>query len=350
MSSRIQRLQQLFPSEFTFVVTNPINIRYLCGYSGSNGVLRVTQSTATLYTDARYEIQSATECFDVEVVITRDLLKSALSHPSDVGVVFESAHLTHALLSRMQSLAPDRTFAPSAITVESLRVIKDASEIELIAQACKISTQALEILIPMVRVGMTEREISRMLERKMVDLGADEVAFETIVASGPNSAIPHHQPTGRALITGDFLKIDFGAKLRGYHSDCTRTFVVGPAQQWQQELYQAVAAAQAQARDLVKHGVSCEAVTNGASESLSASGYAEFFRHGLGHGVGLVIHEDPFLSATSSTTLMAGTVLTIEPGAYLANRGGVRVEDTIVVTESGYQNLTEYSYDLQEIG
>lgn len=350
MPSRIATVQSLLKERTCLLVTNPTNVRYLCGYSGSNGILLVSEHSATIFTDARYELQAQAECFDVAIRIEPNLFKAALEKEESTVCLFESTHLTVAKLESIQVIAPKITFVPSEIAVEVFRVVKDATEIGLIRQACQISTTALNAVIAQVRVGLTEKQVSHLLERTMIDLGADSIAFETIVASGPNSAIPHHQPTDRAICSGDLLKIDFGAKLSGYHSDCTRTFVVGKAAQWQSEIHQAVLQAQSASRIILKAGVLGVHVLEQTTMSLTESGYLEFFRHGLGHGVGLEIHEDPFLSRALTDTLEAGTVVTVEPGVYLAGQGGVRIEDTVVVTETGYENLTVFPYELQEIG
>ena len=350
MPYRIQAVQSRLSADQSFLVTDPLHVRYLSGYSGSNGILLISPDAANLYTDSRYELQAANECFDVEICIVADLLKAALSDTKSKVCLFESAHVTVSMLSRLESLSGAILLTPSQISIAEMRVIKDSVEISLIKQACQISTAALASVISQIRVGLSEKEITKMLERTMIDLGADSIAFESIVASGPNSAIPHHQPTDRQLCAGDLLKIDFGAKIFGYHSDCTRTFVIGKPSTWRLDIYAAVLQAQSASRGVVKAGVVGIDVVNQTIQALTDSGYLENFRHGLGHGVGLAIHEDPFLSKSLATTLEAGTVITIEPGVYLPNQGGVRIEDTIVVTETGYENLTEFSYELQEIG
>ncbi|NBX70404.1 MAG: aminopeptidase P family protein [Actinobacteria bacterium] len=350
MQSRIDRVQDALLPEQSFLVTNLINIRYLCGYSGSSALLVISKDAAILYTDSRYELQVASECFDVEIGIEKDLYVSAVNALTTPVCLFESTDVTVATLARVEKINPKISFTPIEFSIEKMRIVKDAGEVKLIKAACQISTAALESVIAQVQVGLTEKQIGIMLERTMIDLGADSIAFETIVASGPNSAIAHHQPTNREIIQGDLLKIDFGAKLGGYHSDCTRTFVIGKPSTWQIDIYQAVLAAQSASRGVVKSGVQASFVLEQTTTALKQSGYLENFRHGLGHGVGLEIHEDPFLSADPTTTLDAGTVITIEPGVYLPNQGGVRIEDTIVVTDTGYENLTVFAYELQEIG
>ena len=349
MNSRVSKLASDLSESQSILVTKPANVRYLCGYSGSNGILLIASNGATLFTDSRYAISASHETFDVDLNISGDLFDSASKQVSTSELLIEANDLRVATFNRLKSLLVNCELVETSGVVEALRVIKDDVELNLIATACEISTTALARLTTSSLIGMTELEISRKLESEMLSLGADAIAFETIVASGPNSAIAHHQPTGRKLESGEFLKIDFGAKVSGYHSDCTRTFIAGVPATWQTELYEQVLLAQSASRGVLRHGVSLPEVVAPTISQFEASGYLNKFGHGLGHGVGLEIHEDPFLSAKSPATLSRGTVITVEPGLYLENQGGVRIEDTVVVTESGYENLTKFSYELQQI-
>jgi Xaa-Pro dipeptidase len=204
-------------------------------------------------------------------------------------------------------------------------------------------------LISIKLIGKSELEVATILDRTMVDLGATGPAFETIVATGSNSAIPHHQPTDRLLAKGDLLKIDFGAQVGGYKSDCTRTFALGKPADWQEEIYRAVVEAQEIGRKTCVPDLDFGSLDNAVRQSISDSGYGDKFKHGLGHGVGLMIHEDPFLSAKSDGKIAQNMVITIEPGIYLPDLGGVRVEDTGLVTNAGYSVLTNFTYDLLEL-
>ena len=233
--------------------------------------------------------------------------------------------------------------------VEQLRAIKDEAEINLIKSACEIATQSFLDLLPTIKVGQSEKDIRDALEERFRELGADDIAFESIVASGPNSAIPHHEPTDRKVAVGEFLKIDFGAKLNGYHSDCTRTLVIGKPADWQLELHAAVTQAQEAGRSAIRTDIKFADVEDAVNDALVVSGYREYFTHGLGHGVGLEIHEDPFFGRDQDAKIASNTVITIEPGAYLKEKGGVRVEDTIVVNSDGYLNLTNLPYELLEL-
>ena len=223
----------------------------------------------------------------------------------------------------------------AAGTVEALREVKDAGEIALLRLACEAADAALTDLVERggLRAGRTEKEVGRELESLMLDHGADGVSFETIVAAGANSAIPHHRPTDAVLAAGDFVKIDFGALVCGYHSDMTRTFVLAPVAQWQLDIYELVAAAQQAGRDALAPGVTLKDVDGVSRQVIADAGYADNFSHGLGHGVGLQIHEAPGISASAAGTLLAGSAVTVEPGVYLPDHGGVRIEDTLVVRE-----------------
>jgi Xaa-Pro aminopeptidase len=220
-----------------------------------------------------------------------------------------------------------------AQTVEALREIKDAGEVALLRLACEAADAALADLVDRggLRPGRTERQVGRELERLMLDHGADGVSFETIVATGAHSAIPHHRPTDAELAPGHFVKIDFGALVGGYHSDMTRTFVLGNAADWQLEIYQLVSAAQRAGRHALQAGATLADIDGAARGVIADAGHGDHFGHGLGHGVGLQIHEAPGINATAAGTLLPGSVVTVEPGVYLPDRGGVRIEDTLVV-------------------
>jgi Xaa-Pro aminopeptidase len=324
------------------LVTDLINVRYLSGFSGSNGALLVfaDDRVPVLATDGRYRTQAAEQAPDLEIAIERALGRYLVGQAADGGVRklgFESNVVTvdgfDALSSELDARGGDTELVRAAGTVEALREVKDAGELALLRLACEAADAALDDLVARggLRPGRTEREVSRELEALMLDHGADGISFETIVAAGPNSAIPHHRPTDAVLAQGDFVKIDFGALVAGYHSDMTRTFVLGKAADWQLEIYQLVADAQRAGREALRPGAGLREVDGAARQLIADAGYGENFGHGLGHGVGLQIHEAPGIGATSAGTLLAGSVVTVEPGVYLPGRGGVRIEDTLVV-------------------
>jgi Xaa-Pro aminopeptidase len=346
--TRLGRLQGHLKPGQHFFVTNLINVRYLTGFTASNAALLVSESGTTIATDARYEIQVREQVPDLPALIGRNFASLLMGDLAKSEVLVEGSSIS---LSAYRSLTENlqHDFVASNGVVEQLRVVKDESEVQLIQAACEISTQAFLDIIGMVQVGQTERFIRNALENRMRELGADGVAFDSIVASGPNSAIPHHEPTDREVQPGDFLKIDFGAKLAGYHADCTRTVVVGKPADWQSDLHAAVTTAQLAGRNAIHSNIKFSDVEHAVSQSMTDSGYHEYFTHGLGHGVGLEIHEDPFFGRAGDAKIASNTVLTIEPGAYLQDKGGVRVEDTIVVDSQGYQNLTNLPYELLEL-
>jgi Xaa-Pro dipeptidase len=339
-------------------ITDLLNIRYLTGFTGSNAVLVVAAADepgaekSTLFcTDGRYLTQSEQQVPELARVIDRssDLaLMGRLAEDTARGVTdyarvgYESHHVTVDQLTALTDTAPQIDLRRAPGLVERLRLIKDAIEIEALRMACAAADRALADLIEAggLRPGRTEREVGRELDGRMLDHGAESVSFETIVAAGAHSAIPHHRPTDTELVAGDFVKLDFGAQVDGYHSDMTRTLVLGQPADWQRELYRLVAQAQAAGRAALVPDAVASDVDGAARGVIEDAGYGDEFLHGLGHGVGLEIHEAPALSRTGDGRLAAGMAVTVEPGVYLAGRGGVRIEDTLVVWETGPELLT----------
>ena len=251
----------------------------------------------------------------------------------------------------LRAAAAEAALISTSGVVEQLREVKDDGEIALLRLACEAADAALADLVEGggLRPGRTEKQVRNQLEALMLTRGADGPSFETIVAAGANSAIPHHRPTEAVLQAGDFVKIDFGALVAGYHSDMTRTFVLGAAADWQHEIYDLVASAQAAGREALAPGVELAAVDAAAREVIAAAGYGDTFSHGLGHGVGLQIHEAPGINGAAAGTLRAGSAVTVEPGVYLPDRGGVRIEDTLVVSggKRTPELLTRFPKELQ---
>jgi Xaa-Pro dipeptidase len=338
------------------VVTYPANVTYLSGFTGSNGAVVVGGSAAQdrLATDFRYVTQAAAECPGLEVIVERDVVAALVAFAAGGDAArlgFESHDWRVSTLESVRSAHRDLDLVPTTGVVEALRTVKDDEEIDALAQACRISDEALAALLPEVRVGSTERLLARRLEWLMLELGASTISFDTIVAGGPHSAIPHHSPTDRALEAGDLLKIDFGAAYDGYHADETRTFVVGAEPQpWQSELHALVAQAQAAGVAALAVGADVREVDHAARSIIAAAGHAEHFGHGLGHGVGLDIHEAPMMGYAATGILGDRTPVTVEPGVYLPGRGGVRIEDTLVVRTGGPVSLTQTTRELLVLG
>jgi Xaa-Pro aminopeptidase len=337
------------------VVTTPSNVRYLTGFTGSNGAVVVSAVEDRLCTDSRYYTQAARECPDLEVLPTNTrVIEPAARWCADEDLIpigYESGHLTVRQLDLLKDQLPSVEVIGTADLVEGLRAHKDADELALIRRACSISDAALARLLAEVRVGVTERALAGRLSWLMREEGADGDSFESIIAGGPNSAIPHHTPTDRPLEAGDLLKIDFGALFGGYHADETRTFVVGAEPTaWQAEIHQLVALAQRTGVEALRDGATCAAVDSAARSVIVDAGYGAYFGHGLGHAVGLDIHEVPFLGSTSPGIVAAGTPITVEPGIYIPGSGGVRIEDTLVVGLSESVPLTTTTRELLVLG
>jgi Xaa-Pro aminopeptidase len=341
------------------LVTNLLNVRYLTGFTGSNGVLLVRADGADLFgTDGRYTTQAATQVPDVEVLIDRAIVSGVAREAVRRGagrLGYESHDLTVDGLAHLEKVLVDAAaggavpeLASVRQAVEAQRAIKDDDEIESLRRACAVADQALAELAAegALRPGRTELEVGRELDARMLILGAEAPSFETIVAAGANSAIPHHRPDATVLRDGDFLKLDFGATVDGYHSDMTRTVVLGHAADWQREVYELVAASQAAGRAALAVGAEVVAVDAASREVIVAAGHAEHFPHGLGHGVGLEIHEAPGIGPLGAGRLAAGMAVTVEPGVYLPGHGGVRIEDTLIVTDDAPELLTLTSKEL----
>jgi Xaa-Pro aminopeptidase len=335
------------------LVVDLLNIRYLTGFTGSNAALLVhaaddeaAENRTVFCTDGRYVTQSAAQLPDLERLIDRpcDLALATRAGAIAAGAVgFESQHVTVDGLTGLTGAAGDAVRLQRAPgLVEQLRLIKDDGEVASLRAACAAAARALADLIEAggLRAGRTELAVARDLENRMLEHGSAQRSFESIVAAGANSAIPHHRPTDAVLRVGDLVKLDFGATVDGYHSDMTRTLVLGPPADWQRETYQLVAASQAAGRDAVRPGVEVAEVDRAARAVIEAAGQGERFLHGLGHGVGLEVHEAPSLAKTGAGRLADGMAVTVEPGVYLEGRGGVRIEDTLVVRDGTAELLT----------
>ena len=335
------------------LVTDLINIRYLTGFTGSNAALLVhaDEARTVICTDGRYLTQVAKQVPDLRAEIARAsaLRLIELAHETGVGRIGYESHVVtvdeHRAWLELSS-ALELVRVPGL--VEKLRQVKDEGEVELLRSACAAADSALAELIARggLSVGRTERQVARQLEFLMFEHGAEGVAFETIVAAGPNSAVPHHRPTEAVLASGDFVKIDFGAIVGGYHSDMTRTFALRSVAGWQLDVYDLVARAQATGREALVPGTPVADVDAASRKVIEDAGYGELFLHGLGHGVGLQIHEAPGIGKAGTGTLLSGEAVTVEPGVYFSGRGGVRIEDTLVVRDDRPELLTLTTKDL----
>jgi Xaa-Pro aminopeptidase len=316
------------------LITSRPNVRYLTGLVSSHAaVLLPADGDAILATDSRYAGTAARDCADLELVIDQKVEPALAERAVREGwlrLAFEAHEMSverHQTLVEFERL----DLVHLGRVVEQLRMVKDESEIGLLQRACAITEEAFSTAIHLIVPGMTEHAFAILLDRAMIDLGAEALAFDSIVASGPNGAIPHHRPGDRAFVTGDLVTIDCGARFGGYHADMTRTIAVGQASGWQLEVYDLVAAAQAAGVAAARPGRSVADVDETARAMISDAGHGGHFSHGLGHGVGLEIHEAPSIGSGKPGTLGDRVPITIEPGIYLPGTGGVRIEDTLVV-------------------
>ena len=324
------------------IITKMENVRYLSGFTGSSAVAVATPDDSVLITDGRYREQARKEAAEWETVIYEDdLTKSISSFLEGVESIGFEATASFEFVERLRRVFPGRsTLQSTKGIVEEMRAGKDEQEIELMRRALECARKAFVEVLPLVQPGRTEREIAAQLDCKMMLSGADGPAFDTVVASGPNSSLPHAGITDRVLAEGDLVVIDFGAKKSGYCADTSRTLVLGEQNNHQKHLLDAVKEASAAALAVLKPGIRASDVDHVAREIVADEGFADNFSHGLGHGVGLEVHEKPTLSALSKDVLEPGMVFTIEPGIYIAGWGGVRFEEMVLMTPGGVEVLT----------
>jgi Xaa-Pro aminopeptidase len=347
---RAQDMVQELDADAVLITAGP-NVRYLTGLASSNAALLLSaDGTGILATDSRYALAAERDAPDLELLTERSVEGRLTAEAARRGVrklAFEAHEMTVERHAEVAAEAGGVTTVPFGRKIEELRMVKDQSELELLAAACRISAQALADVLPRIRPGLSERALAALLDYRMTQLGADRSAFETIVASGPNGALPHHSPTDRPLRRGDLVTMDFGALYEGYHADMTRTVAVGEPAGWQRDIYDLVAEAQRTGIEALEAGVEAGAVDAAARDVIEAAGHAEHFKHGLGHGVGLEIHEAPMLGYGRAGKLADRVPVTVEPGVYLPGKGGVRIEDVLVVTAGGgARTLTSATRDL----
>ena len=336
------------------LVTDPRNIAYLTGFRGSGGAVLVeTDGQAVLCTDSRYELQVVEQAPDVGHVISREYVSGVLGRrrgPADAPLAVEADELTLTAASALRRTladagAPDTRVIETSGVVEQVRRRKDDSEVALIERACAVVDDAWTHLLTSgaIAAGRSERDVAADLEHAMRRAGSDGIAFETIVASGPNGAHPHHVPGDRLLADGELVVLDFGAMVGGYSSDCTRTVALGQAPGRLIDAYTVVLEAQLAGVAAVRPGIACSDLDAVSRGIIDSAGYGGYFGHSLGHGVGLDVHEAPAVSSRSTSTLSDGDVITIEPGIYLPDLGGIRIEDTVAVSGGGGRSLTTTS-------
>ncbi len=347
LQARVDKLRQQMrtaqlPAMF---ITTPVNRRYLSGFSGSSGALLITHDEALLITDFRYMQQAPEQAPHMQVIEHKPIMLETVRelllarHLKMLG--FEAATITYGLYMQIEAALDGVELKATARFVEQLRVIKDAAEVVKICQATKLADEAFAHILQYLRPGLQEREVALELEWFMRKNGATSSSFEIIVASGERSALPHGIASEKIMKSGEFVKLDFGAYLDGYCSDLTRTVILGQASERHREIYELVARAQQHALDGIQPGMTGLQADALARNVIAAAGYGAHFGHGTGHGFGMEIHEDPRLNSNSHTVLESGMTVTVEPGIYIPGFGGVRIEDDVLVTNTGIEILTK---------
>lgn len=354
IGERMDRLRARFDGIDALLVNRLVNVRYLTGFTGSAAMLLVTADGATFVTDGRYRDQSADQLAaagvtaDIVIGLTqaaqRETLAAAASGISRLGL--EDDGVTWGQQRSFIEWFPNAELVPTAALVDGLRMVKEPGEVERIKAACGIADDALGELLPTLAARPTERDFALRLEFAMRERGASAVSFDPIVASGPNGAKPHARPSDRHIEPGELVVIDFGCIVDGYCSDMTRTVSVGEPSPEARRVWETVLESQRAGVAAVAVGVECAAVDGASRRVIVDAGWGDSFIHGTGHGVGLEIHESPRVASTSTGTLASGHVVTVEPGVYLPGIGGVRIEDTLVVTPDGPVALTEFPKQL----
>ncbi|MCT1452350.1 Xaa-Pro peptidase family protein [Corynebacterium sp. p3-SID1145] len=329
----------------SFLLTDPTNVRYFSGFSGSNGALLMNKDlSAAIATDGRYTTQIAEEVPDIDAIIEREAGTAILATvPEGWRVGFDPTRVTVDELERLDKATPDSVaLVPVKGVVEQIRLLKDSFELHRLEDAAKIAVDALAQLIDAgeLRAGRTEKEVAADLEHRMRLLGSERVSFDTIVASGPNSALPHYAAGDRELTDGDLVTIDFGAHYVGFNSDMTRTFCIGEPSDFNREIYEIVLQAQKAGVAAATPGRPLVDVDKACRDIITEAGYGDYFVHSTGHGIGLEVHEGPAASTRAQGVLEENMTLTIEPGIYVPGKGGVRIEDTLIITSGAPKVIT----------
>jgi Xaa-Pro aminopeptidase len=335
-------------------VSDPVDVENLSGFHSSHAFLLFTRTTQRLFTDFRYQEAAAAFCrarksWKYSIVKADDYSFIARYAGARPAIAFQSDIVTVDLLKKIKKAAPHARLVPLPAAVSDLSAVKGRSEIRQIARAAAIGDRALDVWRRRVRPGITEREAALALDRICMALGSEKAAFDTIVLFGPRTALPHGRPGNRRLKKSDFVLVDFGCTVEGFCSDMTRTFICGAASRRQRAVYGTVAAAQAAACVAARAGMIAKELDRTGRRVIEQAGYGESFGHSLGHGVGRRIHEAPHITTRSDEVLARGNVITIEPGIYLPGFGGVRIEDTVVITGRGNRRLTKFTKELIQL-
>ena len=350
---KIKSLQKILKnSHEAILIHSPENRRYFTDFPSSDGYLVVTKDDAVFFTDSRYieaAQKSITSCKSVLLTRLSCEIKVFLEGNEIERAYTEAERLSVSALSQFRKIFSPIKISPSKRLenkINELRMVKTAEEIEYIKKAQCIAEEAFDHILSFIRPGVTEKRIALELDFYMLSHGAEALSFETIAVTGKKTSMPHGVPDDTVVEAGDFVTMDFGAVYKGYHSDMTRTVAVGSVSEEQKEIYNIVLNAQKASLEILKKGLSCKEADAAARDVIKNAGYGEYFGHGTGHGVGIEIHELPNLSPRSEAVLQVGNVVTVEPGIYIPNKFGVRIEDMALITENGIENLTSTSKEL----
>ncbi len=352
VKQRQRHLSELLESVKTdsLLLTDLQNVRYFCGFTGSSAHLLVTKTGYFFFTDGRYEVQAQQEVIGANIIVTKKMLESVkeIVEQLDINKIsFEAKNLSYYQWTQLKEKIGKFKLLPLQDEVRQLRILKDQKELESIRKGANIAKDAFFSTLKLVRPGIREVDVALALEVEMRKKGAEKVSFDIIVASGKRSALPHAVPTEKIIDDGDLVVIDFGVVVHGYHTDETCTIKVGRALSEAQEIYSTVNDAQRLAIEMIRPGVKASDIDAAARDHICNKGYGQYFGHGTGHGVGLDVHELPVINEMGEAVLEEGMVFTVEPGIYMPEIGGVRIEDMVLVTESGYEILTKCNDELR---
>lgn len=347
----IDKIQKQLKSNEGFLITKKENKFYLSNFTGSGGYLLITKEKSYFFLDGKYITQAKNQTSNIEIINIEnikfiDVLEKFLLVSHINTLLFESTYITYDFYLKLSTLP--LKLSPQSNIVEKIRIVKSDKEVDFIKKSCAIAETAILKGIESFKLGMTERELALNIEYTAKLLGAEAIDF-IIVASGENGAQPHIRPTDKKILSNEFITVDFGIIYKGYHSDITRTFAIGGVSKKLKKIYNIVYEAQNLGVSLVKPGVTTKYIDSCVRNFIESKGFGDYFIHGLGHGIGINGHEEPFLNKISEIVLEKNMVITIEPGIYIKTLGGVRIEDTVVVTEDGALSLTTLNKKYKEI-
>ncbi|OQB14044.1 MAG: putative peptidase [Firmicutes bacterium ADurb.Bin193] len=345
---RVKAVQEILKKHGTdgILITSTENRRYVSGFTGGDGIILITLSDSVLFVDGRYTIQAQLEAKEFTVITFKTKPYGLLKDYNLKNLFIEDTKLPLSDYKSLKETLLGTCFHNGSWVLDELRMIKSPDEAEKIKKAAEIADNAFSHILNFIKEGMSERDIALELEFFMRSRGAEGISFDTIIASAERSALPHASLTDRKIALGDVLLIDFGCKFEGYCSDMTRTVAVGKASDEFKKVYKTALTAQNEALSNIKAGAPCRDIDAYARRVIESAGYGAYFAHSLGHGVGLNVHEKPVVSTGSDGVLCSGNVITVEPGIYLQNKFGVRIEDLVLVTDTGFDNFTHSPKEL----